>query len=166
MLDWGIYRNIENSLKDFLEEEVFEDNVTDYSENLVPIRIGRKESDDWSIPCISLYIDAENSPRRLAIGGNLRDRRFLLIFDIYATDEGQRLDLASWLTKKIEDGFNYYTYYYDPLDPDNLSKTLVGLANIDTFIANTRVALGQNVDEVDAHRHRISIQIWVDGCPQ
>jgi len=161
MLNWGLYRNLENSVKDFLDEEVFEDNVTDKNNALVPVRIGRKNSNDWSLPCISVYLDAENSPTRLYVGSNLRDRKFLLIFDIYATEEGERLDLASWLTKKLENGFRYYEYTQDAGDPENPTKTVNGLVNIDTFINNIRVKLGDNVDSVDAHRHRISLTVWI-----
>lgn len=166
MLVWQLYRNLENSLKDFLDSEITSDSVTDYAGNVVPVRIGRKNDSDWSLPCIAIYMDAENSPDRLEIGGNLRDRRYLMILDIYATDEGERLDLAAWLTKKIENGFRYYTYTYNPSNPDSPTKVAGDLVNIDTFISNTRVELGQNVDDFDAHRHRISIQVWKSGSPE
>jgi len=161
MLNWGLYRNLENSTKDFLDEEIFEENVTDYNNVLVPVRIGRKDSNDWSLPCISVYCESETSPARLYVGSNLRDRKFLLIFDIYATDEGERLDISSWLTKKIENGFRYYEYTQTVGDPENPTKTSNGLVNIDTIINNTRVKLGDNVDTIDAHRHRISLNVWI-----
>ena len=163
MLDWQLYRCLENSLKDFLDIEILSDSVTDYNENIVSVRIGRKEDNEWTIPCIAIYYDAENSPDRLQLGSNKRNRRYLLILDIYAVDEGERLDLAAWLTKKLENGFRYYAYNIDVDNSESPTKTAEGLVNIDTFISNTRVALGQNVDEFDAHRHRISIQVWISG---
>lgn len=161
MLNWGTYRCLENSTKNFLDEEIFEDNVTSYDGELIPVRVGRKSDNKWEIPLITVYMDAENSPKRLYMGSNLRDRKFLLIFDIYATDEGERSDLAAWLTKKIENGFRYYEYTQDVNDPENPIKTANGLINIDTFISNTRVKFANNIDVIDKNRHRITVTVWI-----
>ena len=162
MLDWQLYRNLENSLVDFITTEVSADSVTDYDGNNVPVRVGRKNDQDWTLPCIAVYYDLENS-ERLQLGSNQRIRYYLLIIDIYAVDEGQRIDLAAWLADKLEDGFRYYFYSPNLSNPDNPTKVAGGLVNIEDFISNGQVDLGQNVDSFDAHRHRISIQVWISG---
>lgn len=161
MLVWQLYRNLENSLKYFLDTQVIADSVTDIDGNNVSIYVGRKSDNTWTIPCITISFDIETNTR-LEIGSNLRDDRYLIILDIYATNEGERLDLAKWLRDSLEDGFRYYSYTYNISNPDSPTKVAGGLVNVD-FLTNTRVDLGQNVDTVDAHRHRISIQTWISG---
>ena len=161
MLAWGRCRNIENSLKDFLTTQVVADSVTDINGVAVPIRVGRKEDNDWSLPCITVYLDNETAERAY-IGSNQRLDSFLIIIDIFATNEGERLDLANWLKDTINDGFRYYAYTPSELDPQNPTKVAGGLVNIN-FLTNSRVALGQNVNIEDAHRHRISVTTWISG---
>lgn len=161
MLNWGLYRSLENSLKDFLDAEVTSDNVTDIKGTKIPIRIGRKNENSWTLPCITLYFESETSPRGF-IGSNERLDNELLILDIYATNEGERLDLAEWLKDSLNDGFRYYTYSVNSNNPESPTKIAGGLVNVN-FLTNGRVNLGQDVNEVDAHRHRITINVWISG---
>lgn len=161
MLSWQLYRNEENSLKEFLDSKIIADSVTDSNGNLIPIRIGRRESNDWTIPCITLYCESEVS-QRFECGSNKRFDQQLIILDIYATDEGERLDLAKWLTDTINDGWRYYSYASDSINREHPAKVEGGWINVN-FLTNTRVILGQNIDPIDAHRHRISIQVWISG---
>ena len=59
MLAWGKYRNLENSLYEFLDDKVTDDSVTDINDVLIPIRVGRKRDNDWTLPCITVYVDNE-----------------------------------------------------------------------------------------------------------
>jgi len=161
MLSWGTYRCIENSLMDFLTAKVITDVVTDIKGVSVPIRVGRKESDDWTLPCITLYVDNETSERAF-LGSNTRLDSYLIIIDIFATNEGERCDLAEWVKSTINDGFRYYAYTPNESTPTVPTKVAGGLVSID-FLTNARVALGQNVDLEDKHRHRISVTSWISG---
>jgi hypothetical protein len=161
MLAWQLYRNLENSLKEFLDNRIIEDSVTDIKGNLIPIRIGRREENDWSIPCITFYFESETAPR-LEIGSNKRDDNQLIIIDIYASDEGERLDLTKWLVDTINDGFRYYSYASDSINREHPAKVEGGWVNVD-FLTNIRINLGQNIDPIDAHRQRISILAWISG---
>lgn len=161
MLAWQTYRCIENSLKDFLTTKVSDDSVTDINGVAVPIRVGRKEDNDWTLPCITFYLDNETAERAF-VGSNQRLNSYLIIIDIFATNEGERLDLAQWLKDTINDGFRYYTYTPSASTPNVPTKVAGGLVNIN-FLTNSRVALGQNVDKEDAHRHRISVTTWISG---
>lgn len=159
MLSWQLYRNLENSLKDFLDTEISTDSVTDINGTAVPVRVGRKNDDNWTIPCISLYVESETL-ERFEIGSNNRDERELIIIDIYATNEGERLDLAKWVTDTINNGWQYYTYTVNVATPESPNKVAGGWVNVD-FLSNTRINLGNNVSQLDVYRHRISINVWI-----
>lgn len=161
MLSWGITRNIENSLQEFLTAQVTTDSVTDINGIAVPIRVGRKEDNDWSLPCITVYVDNEVSPRA-EIGSNNRLDSYLIIMDIFTTNEGERQDLAVWLKNSINNGFRYYAYTPSESTPLVPTKVAGGLVEVN-FLTNARVALGQNVSIEDSHRHRISINTWISG---
>jgi len=159
MLAWQKQRCLENSLKDFLDAQVITDSVTDIKGNNISIRVGRKNDDNWTLPCISLFVES-GTMERDEIGSNHRDERDLMVIDIYATDEGERLDLAKWLTDSINDGWTYYNYTYNSGNSELPIKTQAGLVHLN-FLTNTRVQLGQNVDVEDAHRHNVTINVWV-----
>ena len=161
MSNFRLYRNLENSLKDFLDTSISNDSLTGENGETINVYVGRKNDDNWSLPCISLYLESETL-ERFEIGSNKRQNIQLIIIDIYANSEGERLDLAKWLVDTINDGWTYYTYAYNSSTPESPTKTAGGLVNVN-FNTNTRVALGQNVDEFDAHRHRISITVWIAG---
>ena len=159
MLVWQYYRNLENSLKYFLETNVTTDSVTDINSVAIPIYIGRQNKQSWTLPCIAVYIDSDDLSQRLEIGSNKRLERTLIIIDIFATSEGERLDLAKWVADTINDGFTYYAYTVNIATPESPTKVANGLVNVD-FLTNRRISLGQTIDEMDAHRHQISISVW------
>ena len=161
MLPWGIHRNIQSSLYDFLLAQVVTDEVTDDKGDNITVRVGRKNDKDWTLPCVTFYVDNETSPRA-ELGTNNRMNSYLVILDIYATNEGERADVAGWLKESIKNGFRYYAYTPSQATPQTPTKVAGGLVEVD-FLTNARVALGQNVDEEDAHRHRISINTWISG---
>jgi len=160
-MTWRLYRSLENSLKDFIDAQITSDSLKAEDGSDISVRIGRKEDDNWTLPCISLYNDSETL-ERFEIGSNKRDDRQLIIIDLYAMNEGERLDLAKFLVDAINDGWRYYSYSYNPSNPESPTKVAGGWVNVN-FVENTRVALGQNVDVFDAHRHRISINVWISG---
>ena len=160
-LEWGIKRNIENSLYVFLTDKIDENNVTDSNNDKILIRVGRKVSKDWTLPCITIYLD-DTTSERAEVGSNNRLKSYLIIMDIYATNDGERLDLSDWLEKIVENGFRYFSMLPSTSGPQTPIQTAGGLVEVN-FVTNARVALGQNVDPEDAHRHRISINTWISG---
>ncbi len=157
-MNWGKLRNLENSLKQFLDRKIEEEYLTSENDTSITVQVGRKEDSNWVLPCVVAYVESETL-ERFEIGSNARNEQILMIIDIYARNEGERLDIVSWVTDTINDGFPYYIYYYNSANPDGILKSQRSWANIN-FLTNTRVNLGQNVSEIDAHRHRISISVW------
>jgi hypothetical protein len=158
-MNWGISRNLENSLKQFLDRRIEEEYLTGEQGKSLGVQVGRKEDSNWKLPCIVAYVESQTL-NRFEIGSNTRDHHLLMVIDIYATNEGERLDLADWVTYIINDGFPYYKYYYNSDNPDEILKSQKGWVNIN-FVTNTRVMLGQNISEIDAHRHQMTIDLWM-----
>lgn len=160
-LSWGLYNNLEYSLKEFLDTKISFDEIKDNNGVLIPIRVGKREDNDWTLPCITVYFESENAPR-LEIGSNKRQDIQSIIIDIFATNDTERKSLAKWVTDTINNGFTYYSYSPNPSNPDSPTKVEGGLVTLN-FLTNAPVALGQNISEIDAHRHRILINVWVSG---
>lgn len=160
-LTWSKIRCLENSLIDFLNTNLVADAIKDINGVQIVARVGRKEDNDWQLPCITAYVDTINL-QRLFVGSNTRLDSYLMIIDIYATNEGERMDLATWVADEINNGFTFYNYTPSESTPNSPVRVSGGLASLD-FLSNTRVALGQNVGIEDAHRHRISINVWISG---
>ncbi|HUU88098.1 MAG TPA: hypothetical protein VMX17_10145 [Candidatus Glassbacteria bacterium] len=159
MLTWQTTKNLINSLKYYLDTEISSDSVTDNAGDVIPVRIGRKDDDNWTLPCIAIYKDDETN-EKIFIGSNQTDDRRLIVIDLFAEDEGQREDVADWLVTKLTDGWRYYTYTVNINTPLNPSKIAAGWVSID-FLTNTRVNLGQNVSLFDQNRHRITVDSWI-----
>ena len=158
-MTYRLYQNLEYSLQDFLTSKLLSENILSDSGTTINVRAGRVNDNSWTLPCIAVYMESETLAR-MEIGSNKRLEVQLLIIEIYATNENERLSLAKWVVDTINDGWRYYTYSYNSLNPEAPIKTAGDWINVN-FITNTRVSLGQNRDLFDAHRHRISINTWM-----
>lgn len=160
-LSWGLYTNLVESTKFYFTTEATSDGIVSDSGVAIQIAVGREGSDNWQIPRIVITYSQENDFGQLYVGNTKRDDKHLLIFDIYAEHEPQRLDLAKWLRDKLISGWRYYSYSTNPSNRDNPTKVAGGLINIDSILTNTKVFEDVNASEVDAHRHRISVLVWI-----
>lgn len=158
-MSWGLYRNLQASLNEHLTSQRDTENFTAIDGSTIDIRVGSEFNDNWQLPCITAYFE-EETLERLEIGSNLRDTRQLIIIDIFAQNEADRLDFAKWVTDTINDGWQYYEYSSNPSNPDSPNKTESGWVSVN-FVTNNKVNLGESVDQFDAHRHRISIRVWI-----
>lgn len=160
MSTWRKYRNLQASLVDFLSAQVVDENVKDLEDKVITIRAGRK-NETFTLTTISVYVESETAPR-LEISSNIRQDKQLIIIDIFAKNEADRLDLAKWVVDTINDGWPYYTYSNNTANPDSVAKSTGKQVNVD-FLTNGRVKLGNDVDDFDAHRHQITIQASING---
>lgn len=158
-MEYRLYQNLQNSLKDKLDAQIISDTLTGDNGKSITVRVGRKNDDNWELPCIAVYFESETL-ERFEIGSNQRDDIQLVIVDIFATNENERLSLAKWLIDTINNGWQYYTYAYNAGNPESPSKSSSGWVNVD-FLSNTRVSLAQNISELDAHRQRITMNVWI-----
>jgi len=159
-MPWCKATNLEDSLKDKLDAQITTDSLVGDNGNTVMVRIGQKRDSDWTYPCITVYQESEDLTSRLYIGSNKRDEKDLMIIEIYATNDKERKYLAKWLSDTINDGWQYYTYAVNPSNPESPLKTIGDWVNVD-FLTNNKVKLGQNISEIDANRHRVSVNVWL-----
>lgn len=152
-LNWGLISNLESSLQDFLTTQATNDNVN------VDIRVGKKFDTNWSLPSIQIYVDSKQKPR-LEIGSNKRRNSYLMIIDIRATNNLERMNLADWLETIINDGFIYYEYSSNVSNPENPNTTEAGYVSFD-YTSSEKVELGEDVNQYDLWRYRISINAWI-----
>lgn len=160
-LEWGLYQNLEHSTVYFLSTEISNDSITDYDGTAIPVLNAGKVNDNYDVPRITVGYEQENDLGQLYLGNSKRDDRHLLIIDIFAIDKSQRLALAKWIRDKLLDGWRYYSYITNPADRDTPTKTASGLINIDQILTNEKVDVGENMAQVEAHRHRISLTVWI-----
>lgn len=163
ILLWNNSRNIENSLIDFLQEQVISDSLKlldDKGNEVAPnIYRGKQVITTWNLPLIQLYCDDKLSSR-LELGSNLRLKTFLIFLEIRTLLPGQDIDLADWVEETLNNGCEYYRYVSSG-DPENPTKTFAGHINID-FQSSNSVDLGDDVDKFDKYRHRIVLRAWLN----
>lgn len=94
---------------------------------------------------------------RWEIGSNLLNNEYIIQVDIFATSDGQRLDLADFIFTQLQSGYTYYTHSQTSGDPTSLTRTEAGRVRVVRFITNTKVDLDEDVDEKDRFRHFISL---------
>ena len=154
-LDWGTIVNIESSLKDFLQAAATADSLT------VDIDVAEENSDGWTLPRIVIDNDSDQDPR-LELGSNKREKTALIIIDIHAKNAFERNLLANWVKTEINDGFDYYKYSSDVNNRMVPIKTQSGYVSFN-YVTSQKVRLGDNVNEYDKWRYRISINAWIIG---
>lgn len=160
MSTWRKYRNLQASLVDFLSAQAVTDVLKDLDGESINFRVGRK-NDTFTLTTISVYMESETAPR-FEIGSNQREDKQLIIIDIYAKNEADRLDLAKWVRDSINNGWTYYTYSNNIVNPDSPTKVAGKKVNVD-FLTNGHVKLGTDVDVFDSHRHQLTINAWING---
>ena len=163
MANYRTSRNIEASLKEYLERELAENdwgNITlEKSFNRVyDLDIGGKNKD--AIICIRVE-DTDIS--RGEIGSNLMVKDVMVLIDIFAANDGQRLDLKDFLISELILGCNYYEYATETSGRSTrfTDKTLNGrlrILNIDDTPINFETEKSQ-LDKHDRFRHRLSLTI-------
>lgn len=162
-LTWQTQRSLENSLAEFIQSKIDEESLTILDQNgnsrSVSVRVGYEFNTDWNLPVIQLYCDSKLAPR-LSIGSNKRQKSYLIVIDIRATNKGSQLDLTDWTEETINDGFIFYQYYKNPSQPTETNKVKMGYVSID-FVSNLPLNLGDGADLYDKYRQNITISATI-----
>jgi len=151
----GIYRisrNIEASIIDYLKSEF----ITDWGSNNVEKTFTRIY--DIEVPSICIRVGNTNHTRA-EIGENSTIRNVQVLIDIFASSDGQRLDIKDWLIDKIKSGFVYYDYVIN--NGVVQTKTADGRLRV-TNIEDTTINFDTDKNELDIHdryRHLITLTI-------
>lgn len=165
-LTWQISTAIENSLIDFLRNEVTNHSLKVLDTNgvaqLVNVYAGRELSENWHLPMIQVYLDSKPDANRLEIGSNKRLRSFQVIIDIRTLLPGEAQNIADWIEEVINDGFDVYNYTPNSSDVESPIKTIFGHGRVD-FITSMPIPSYDDADVFDKNRYRITIKVWING---
>jgi hypothetical protein len=106
------------------------------------------------IVCIRLT-DTTNNRREVGSVTLLND--YTITVDIFATSDGQRLDLADYIMSKLNDGCVFYNHSQTSGTPTSLTRVADGRLYVHRFILNQALDFGEDADKYDRHRHLIQI---------
>jgi hypothetical protein len=111
---------------------------------------------DTTLPVICVRVgDTIHSGAEL--GTHLTQRKPLILIDVFANSDGQKLDLKDLLISGLKSGFVYYNYVI--VDGAVSTKTADGRVVIESII-DTPVDLGVNKSDLDLHdRYRWLISL-------
>lgn len=145
-------RNIELSTLEFFTSNI--------ASNWAGITVVKAFQDAYKaeLPVVAIRLEDPES-RNLQIGDNTLWSEYNIVFDIFATSDGQRLDLSQYLIDTIKDGWVYKTY---TSSSGTLTGTIAGRINKRVFIEDNRVEFGEDVDRYDKFRWRISVKIKME----
>jgi len=147
-------RNAELSILYYLETEL----SNDWSG--VTLVKSFKNASKASLPVVCVEL-LDDNPIWREIGSHELIDVFGISIDIFATSNGQRLDLASYVRDKIKDGCVFYTHSQQSGSPQTLVRTDAGRIQVASFLEDRKVEIFDNVEGHDRFRHVISIQVRV-----
>jgi len=145
---YRIYRNLEASIIDYITDELIDDGWSG-------IRVEKSFSQVFKgeLPCICITMVDSDILRR-EIGSNYYYENITLSFKIFATSDGQRLDLAAWLLEKIMNGMDYYQYTIE--NGEITTKKKAGKIQINKIVTNKKELTNtENLEKEDKYRHLI-----------
>lgn len=147
-------RNLEASLIDRITADLVTDSWTG-------IRVEKSFSEVYkgTQPCIVVNA-LEIRPETLEVGSASHLKYFTVNIRIFASNDGQRLDLSDWLFEKLESDTNYYEY---AITSGAVSaKILKGKIVITKWIENRKeLANAEIVEKEDRYRHLFSFEALV-----
>ena len=149
-MEWRAKRNIENSILKYIRDNI----NADWSNVNTGLSFDYKEN---SLPFIAIRADSATHSK-LELGSTTLNSKNLIIIDIYAKGDGQRLDLAEYLLDKLRGGFQYYIWQPNPADKENLLTTANGWVYV-SIAGDVKIDLGENVGACDKFRHRITLEL-------
>ena len=149
---YRISRNIEASSIDYLKSNL----QTDWNIDRVEKTFSRIYKIELPSVCIRV---GETIHSKAQIGDDSTVRDVHVLIDIFATSDGQRLDMKDYIIKKVKNGFDYYDYEIENGQVKN--KTKNGRIRVLT-INETLVNFGIDKNDLDVHdrfRHLIDLTI-------
>jgi len=144
-------RNIEASILDFLTTNL----NADWTGISVEKTFANVSGDNLPVVLVRTS-DVEHE--RHELGSSLTKRHPLILIDIYAKTDGQKLDLTDYLVSKLKSGLSYYTYTIVSGVVD--TKVLAGRITVTLPISVTQVDLDvpkSDLSTVDSHHSLLSL---------
>ena len=151
---YRISRNLEASLLDWLTSALSVGGWTG-------IRVEKSFSQvsSGTLPCICINT-LEIRPEKLEIGSKTNLKYFTINIRVFATSDGNRLDLSDFITDLLENDINYYTYTI--VNGVVSTKVLSGRIVVTRWLDNTKELTNtENLEREDKYRHLLSFECYV-----
>lgn len=151
---YRLSRNVEASVIDYLTAQLVTDGWSG-----IRVAKGFNQAYEGALPCITVDVfDRPDSRREL--GTNTLHKYIILELRIFATSDGQRLDLKDWLTDLIMSGVAYYTY---TITSGVVSaKVASGRINVLEILSNRKELTNlENLSVEDKFRHLLTLRCKV-----
>ena len=111
------------------------------------------------IPAICVEL-GDHDPVRKEIGSKTYIKYFKLSIRLFCKNDGQRLDLSSWLFDKLEDNVDYYNYTIT--NGIVSAKVLAGKIIIKRWLDDKQELTNtENLDSKDKFRHILRCEVYV-----
>ena len=143
-------RNVERSTLQYLETQI----DASWSNVTVIKTFYQAYARDNNPPIVCIRLMDQNTDF-LEIGATTLDNTYNIIIDIFASSDGQRLDLADFIINQIKDNWTYNTYAHATGDKSTTIATAAGKCRVTDFIENGKVDLGETEESRDRHRHSL-----------
>lgn len=143
-------RNLELSTIYYLETEI----PKDWTGVTVVKTFKEVYASTVALPVVCVRL-AETATTRLEIGTPTIENRYLIVIDIFAKSDAQRLDLADYIKDKLKDGWTHYDHSHASGDPANLDRVANGRDWITEWVSDGKVDIGE-LEEKDKFRHSLS----------
>jgi hypothetical protein len=148
---YRISRNIEASLIDRITANLITDGWTN-------IYVEKTFAEIYGGHCPAILVNVQEiRPEHLEVGSKTYLKYFTIYIRIFASNDGQRLDLSDWLLDKLEDDTNYYAYTIT--NGVVSAKVLTGRIVITRILDNRKELTNTEVlESTDRYRHLISME--------
>lgn len=150
-------RNIELSTIQYLETEI----GSGWSNVTVIKAFYQAYAKDNVPPIVCIRLMDQNTDY-LEIGSTTLDNIYNIIVDIFATSDGQRLDLADFILNILKDSWVYNTYAHASGDNSNIVATASGRIRVKRFIENGKIDFGETEELRDRYRHSLIFSVTKD----
>lgn len=154
-MNFSIRRNVELSSLDYLREQ-FEANWN----NITLVKTFRQVYDKgFEPPIVSAFLENSFSNRK-EIGNTALTKTHSINIHIFATSDGQRIDIAEFIVEKLKTDWNYYEYSHPSGDHSTLQRSgASGKIHAVSFDLDTAIRFAENVDVKDRFRHQINVSV-------
>jgi len=146
-------RNYETSTKDYLETNL----NTDWTSPTVNVYRGWSEISGINLPCITIR-SGLNTHERAGLGSFATIRQVTLLIDIFATGEGQLLDLKDYLVGLLKKSWNYKEYTVTNGVSSSVTNGRIVCVSLNETIINFDVNKS-DLDKTDRHRALLTVVV-------
>ena len=158
----GFYREsraLEASLIDFLRERLEEENWTNINVEKSFARaqtLAMNMNSGETVLCVRA---STTNRKKFELGSDNLLRSQLVLIDVFATSDGQRLDLVDFIIAELKAGFPYYEYQIDGNSVSSrIQNGIASITNFDDSPVNFN-ADKSSLELQDRYRHLISITV-------